>query len=77
MLVGGIVVDDNGSFFLGRSRLDDVQKADELLMAMALHALADDLALKNVEGREQGGDAMAPVIMCQRTPSSSADPGWV
>jgi hypothetical protein len=37
------------------SRLDDVQKPDELLMAMALHALANDLALKDIERREQGG----------------------
>jgi len=50
-------------FFLGYSRLNDVQKADEFLMAMALHALADDLALKDIERREQGGDAMALVVM--------------
>ena len=64
MLVGSIVVDDNvDRLFLGHSRLDDVQKTDELLMAMALHALADDLALKNIECREQGGDAMALIIV--------------
>src|SRR5258707_3386918 len=50
-------------FFLGHPGLDEVQKPDELLMAMALHALADDLALKDIERREQGGDAMALVIM--------------
>jgi len=49
--------------FLRHSRLDDVQKPDELLMAMALHALANDLALKDIERREQGGDAMALVVM--------------
>src|SRR4051795_13454047 len=32
-------------------------------MAMALHALANDLALKDIERREQGGDTMAFVIM--------------
>jgi hypothetical protein len=32
-------------------------------MAMALHAPADDLALKDIERREQGGDAVALVIM--------------
>src|ERR1700731_237663 len=32
-------------------------------MAMALHALADDLALKDIERCEQGSDAMALVIM--------------
>ena len=64
MLVGGIVVDDDmDRLFLGHSGLDDVQKPDELLMAMALHALANNLALKDNERREQGGDAMALVIM--------------
>src|SRR5437764_1205746 len=64
MLVGGIVVDDDmDRLFLGHSGLDDVQKADELLMAMALHTLANDLALKDIERREQGGDTMALVIM--------------
>src|SRR5258705_13874505 len=32
-------------------------------MAMALHALADDLALKDIERCEQGRDAMALVVM--------------
>src|ERR1700687_3145337 len=50
-------------FFLGHAGLDNVQKSDELLMAMALHALANNLALKDIERREQGGDAMALVIM--------------
>src|SRR5437667_1484652 len=54
MLVGGIVVDDDmDRLFLGHSGLDDVEKPDELLMAMALHALADHLALKNVERRNR------------------------
>src|SRR5258705_1739002 len=50
MLVGGIVVDDDmDRLFLGHSGLDEVQKPDELLMAMALHALANNLALKDIE----------------------------
>ena len=32
-------------------------------MAVALHAAADDLALQDVEGGEQGGDAVALVIV--------------
>ena len=64
MFVGGIVVDDDmDRLFLRHSGLDDVQKPDELLMAMALHALADDLALKDIERCEQGRDAVALVIM--------------
>ena len=64
MFVGGVVVDDDmDRLFPGHSGLDDVQKPNELLMAMALHALADDFALKDIERREQRGDAMALVIM--------------
>src|SRR5258707_595430 len=64
MLVGGVVVDDDvDRFFLGHSGLDEVQKADELLMTMAFHALSNNLAFKDIERREQGGNAIALVIM--------------
>ena len=54
MLVGGIVVDDDvDGVFLGALGVDDIQKADKLLMAMALHALAEDLAIEHVERSEQ------------------------
>ena len=32
-------------FLLGHLGINDVEEADELLMAMALHTLADDLSL--------------------------------
>jgi hypothetical protein len=38
-----VVDDDMDRLFLGHSGFDDVQKADELLMAIALHALANNL----------------------------------
>jgi hypothetical protein len=41
------------------SALDAVQKADEFLVAMARHALADDRAVKDIERREQRGRAVA------------------
>ncbi len=64
MLVGGIVVDDDmDRLFLGHPGLDHVEKPDELLMAMPLHALADYLAFKDIECCEQGGDAVALVVM--------------
>ena len=54
MLVRGVVVDDDVDGQLRRhSGVDEVQEADELLMAMTLHALADDLAFEHVEGSEQ------------------------
>ena len=43
MLVGGIVVDDCvDRLSLRRLRLDGIEEADELLMAVALHAVSDD-----------------------------------
>src|SRR6201997_4174330 len=64
VLVSGIVVDDHmHRFLLGRPGIDDVEEADELLMAMALHTLADDLAVKHIERREKGGDAVPLIVV--------------
>ena len=53
MLMSGIVIDDHmNRFHLGHPGIDDIEEADELLMAMTLHALAEDLALKDIERRE-------------------------
>jgi len=43
--------------------LDGVEEADELLMPVALHASPDDLAFQHVEGGEQGGRAVALVVV--------------
>ncbi len=49
---------------IGSARgIDDIEEANELLMAMTPHTLAEDLALKDIESREQGGDAMPLVIV--------------
>ncbi len=45
------------------SALDPVQETNELLVAMALHALADDLAVEHVEGGEERGRAVALVVV--------------
>ena len=64
MLVGGVVVDDSLDDPAGWHRpLDGIEKADEFLMSMTLHAASDDLAFKDVESGEQGGGAMALVVM--------------
>jgi hypothetical protein len=64
VLVSGVVVEDGVDRLAGRDlALDGVQKPDELLMPVALHATADDLALQHVEGGEQGGRAVALVIV--------------
>ena len=47
----------------GTSRLDGVEEADELLMAMALHVAADHRAVEHVHGREQRRRAVALVVV--------------
>ena len=49
MLVRGIVVDNYMDRFPPRHLgIDNVEEADELLMAMTLHTLADDLAFQHI-----------------------------
>ena len=48
-------------------RLDGVEEADELLMAVALHVAADDGAVEDVEGREQRGGAVTFVVVGHRS----------
>ena len=64
MFVGCVVL-ENGMDGLagGYLALDGVEKVDQLLMEASLHATPNDLALKNVEGGEQSGRAVALVVM--------------
>ena len=43
-----VVEDDVDDLAGGNAGLDGIEKADELLMAMALHAAPDDLAFQEV-----------------------------
>ena len=71
VLVGGIVIDDDmNRLALRHPGIDDVEEADELLMTMTLHALAEDLARKDVERRKQGGDTMPLIIVGHGTDAS-------
>src|SRR5260370_24894420 len=64
MLVSSIVVDnDMDRFLLGHRSVDNAKEADELLMAMMLHTLADDRALNHVERGEQSGDAVTLAVV--------------
>jgi len=64
MLVGSIVVEDGVDDFAGRDVvLDRVQEADELLMAMLLHAASEDDAVEHIEGGEQRRGSIALVVM--------------
>ena len=54
MLVCGVIVDDQMHCALGRSfTVDLVEEAGKLLMPVAAHALADELAVEHVERGER------------------------
>ena len=59
----GVVEDDVDDLAGGDVGLNRIEKANELLMAMALHAAPDDLAFQDVERGKQGRGAMPLVIM--------------
>src|SRR5271154_3230028 len=70
-LVGGIIVDDEMQVEIGRCPfVDGVEEAEELAMPVAGHAFADDGAVEHVESREQGGGAVALVVMRHRPATS-------
>ena len=72
MLMRGVIVDDQMHFALGRGlAVDGVEKADELLMPVAAHALADDLAVEDVERGEQSGRAGPLIIMSRRAAAAA------
>src|SRR5436853_4075610 len=56
-------VDDPADRNLG---LNGVQETDELLVPVTLHAAPNDLAVEHVERGEQGGGAVALVVMRHR-----------
>ena len=67
MFVGRIIVDDGVDHFSHRHlRLDRIEEADELLVAMVLHVAADDGAIEDVEGGEQRGGAVTFVVVRHR-----------
>ena len=72
MRVGGVIFNDQMHVLLSRGlAVDRIEKADELLMPVAAHALADDLAVQDVEGGEQGCGAVALVIMGHRAATAA------
>src|SRR5271168_4021076 len=68
MLMGGVVVDD-GVDRLARRNLsfDDIEEADELLMAMALHVAADHRAVEDVHRGEQRRRSVPLIVVCHRS----------
>jgi hypothetical protein len=77
MFVGGVVVDDGvDRLAFWHGGLGSIEKADERLMAVALHAAPDHRAIENVEGGKQSRCAIALVIVPQR-PFFKGRPGCV
>src|SRR5438105_9637917 len=67
MLVGRIVVDDGVDHLShGDLRLNRIEEADELLVAMALHVAANDGPIEDVERCEQRGGAVTFVVVRHR-----------
>ena len=54
-------------FSHGDLRLDRIEEANELLVAMALHVAANDGAIEDVEGCEQRGGAVTFVVVRHRS----------
>ena len=64
MLVAAVVVEDRVDQLAGRhGALDGVQEAQELLVPVALHAAADHRAFEDIERGEQGGRAIADIVV--------------
>ena len=67
MFMGAVVVQDNVNGFAGwHLGLEGIGEVDELLMPVALHTTADDLAFEHIESGEQRGGAVTHVIVSYR-----------
>src|SRR5437899_11574140 len=59
-----VVVEHRVDELAGRGfALDGIEEADELAVAVALHTAADHGAVEHAEGGEQGGGAVAQVVV--------------
>ena len=64
VLKGCVIVEDGMNAFVARNlAFDSVQEPNEFLMTVALHAAPDHLPLQDIEGGEQGGRAVALIIV--------------
>ena len=67
MFVDGVVVEDHVHRLSDRHlRLNGIEEANELLVAMALHTSANDFAFEHVESSEQRRCSMALVVVGHR-----------
>ena len=76
--MGGVVVEDRVDRLAGWNlALDGVEKADELLMPVALHVAADHRAVEDVHRGEQRRRAVPPIVVGHGSerPFFSGSPG--
>ena len=67
MLMRSVIVEDHMNDPADRDLgLDRVQKADEFLVPVTLHAAPNDLTIEHVEGGEQGCGAVSFIVMRHR-----------
>ena len=65
MFMGAIVVDDQMQMQAGgHFGIKAFQKANEFLMSVTGHAIADNSAVEHTESREQRGSTVALVVVC-------------
>ena len=68
MLVRSVVVEDDVDDLAGRDLpFDSIEKADEFLVTVFLHAPADDGPIQDIEGGEQGGRAVSDIVVGHRS----------
>ena len=77
VFMGGIIVEHGmDELFGGYLALDGIEKANELLVSMALYVATDHSAVEHVERREQASGAMPDIIMghCATSPRLERQP---
>ncbi|RYF24392.1 MAG: hypothetical protein EOO77_00100 [Oxalobacteraceae bacterium] len=81
VLVGAVIVHDSVDVLPGGNLTFDgvEEEANELLMAVLLHAAADYRAIEDVGGGKQGRGPMSLVAVVRGAtlPGLSGRPGWV
>lgn len=70
---GVVVRDDVQVKFLGGLAVDDLKELQPLLMAVLLHARPDEFSFGHIEGSEQGGGAVANIVVGHRVAAALLD----
>jgi len=74
MFVGPVIVHDQMQIESGRRfAINLLEETDELLMPVTRHTVADDFAIEHAQGGEQGGRAVALVIVRHRSAAPLLD----